>query len=302
MQHQVDQAAVESAGEIDFSDLTSLIDRIDLTDRPSGTSAGPAFRERRRTPATQSPRHPDFTAVVLEPLARRRLAGESEGDLSVELYNSIHPWALAFAGSLYAGLPAHADRNEVLSQVLRLTWEACRRVDWTRYAAWPTYLESKVSRARIEAARCDDWLSRRERVRRRRFQSELARREQIEQRSLTASERQDVASAVAPCSTRVDWTKTLLDSRHPSTVADVPDTVDDITVEDQVERRELGGIRIQCLTEWMKLLARENKPLATELARWSELNQNTDRELPARLAHRLEPYTPALLAMLGEAA
>ena len=290
MQCQVDEAPAAAAAEIDAGE------------RPIGPSAGPVFRERRRMPASQSPRHPDFVSVVLEPLALRHLAGESAHDLSVELYNSIHPWALAFAGSLYAGLPAHADRNEVLSQVLRLTWEACRRVDWTRYAAWPTYLETRVSRARIEAARCDDWLSRRERVRRRRFQSELARREQVEQRSLTGSERQNVAGEVAPSSTRVDWTKTLLDSRHPSTVADVPDTIDEITVEEQVERRELGGIRIRCLTEWLTMLARENEPLAAELARWSELNQNSDRQLPARLAHRLEPYTPVLLAMLGEAA
>ena len=264
--------------------------------------AGPTFHERRRLPATQSPRHPDFVAIVLEPLARRWRAGESEHELSVELYNSIHPWALAFTGSLYAGLPAHADRNEVLSQVLRLTWDACRRVDWTRYPAWPAYLESKVSRARIEAARCDDWLSRRERVRRRRFQNELARREQLEHRSLTDCERQAVAHDVAPSSTRVDWTKTVLDSRHPSTVADVPDTLDDTTVEEQVERHQLGGIRIRCLSEWLKMLARENEPLATELSRWSELNELGDRELPARLAHRLEPYTPQLLAMLGEAA
>ncbi len=121
----------------------------------------------------------------------------------------------------------------------------------------------------------------------------------LEQRSLTGSERQDVACAVAPSSTRVDWTKTLLDSRHPSTVADVPDTVDEITIEDQVERRELGGIRIRCLTEWLKMLARENEPLAIELARWSELNQNSDRELPARLAHRLEPYTPGVAGDVG---
>ncbi len=262
----------------------------------------PTFRERRRLPATQSPRHPDFTAVVLEPLALRHLAGEPDHDLSVDLYDSIHSWAFAFAGSLYAGLPAHADRNEVLSQVLGLTWDACRRVDWTRYASWPTYLESKVSRARIEAARSDDWLSRRERMSRRRFQGELARLEQVEQRSLTDGERQAVACAVVPSSTRVDWAKAVLNSRHPSTVAEVPDTLDDTTLEDQVEQRELGDIRGRCLTKWLSMLGSQNKSLASDLARWSHLNASGDRELPARLAHRLEPYTPVLLAMLGEAA
>jgi hypothetical protein len=261
--------------------------------------------ERRRMPSTQSPRHPDFITVVLEPLANRWLAGESEHVLSVDLYNTIHPWALAFTGSLYRGLPAHADRNEVLSQVLGLTWDACRRVDWTRYPAWPTYLETKVSKARIEAARGDDWLSRRERVRRRNFQSELARHEQLEQRSLTNDERTAVASAVAPNSTRVDWAKALLNSRHPSTVADVPDVVDVVdvpTVEDQVERHELGDIRVRCLTQWLSMLTDQNENLAGELSRWADLNESSERELPARLAHRLEPYTPQLLAMLGEAA
>ena len=144
-------------------------------------------------------------------------------------------------------------------------------------------------------------------MRRRRFQGELARREQSEQRSLTDVERYAVANAVAPSSTRVDWAKTLLDSRHPSTVAEVPDTIQGptdgtVTVEDQVEDRELGGIRGRCLTEWLRIVATKNHQLASDLSRWSELNESSDRELPARLAHRLDPYRPMLLAMLGDAA
>ncbi len=125
----------------------------------------PVERRRRGPGVAPSPRHPDFTAEVLEPLVMRHIAGESDHALSMELYNLVHPWALSFAAAQSANLPAHADRNEVLSQVRRLTWESCQRIDWTRYAAWPTFIETKISRARIEAARCDDWLSRRERVR-----------------------------------------------------------------------------------------------------------------------------------------
>ena len=260
------------------------------------------FRERRRMPATQSPRHPDFVAVVLEPLAKRRKAGERGEQLSIELYNRLHTWALAFAGAQCARLPAHADRNEVLSQVLRLTWDACTRIDWDRYEAWPAFLESKVSRARIEAARSDDWLSRRERVRRRHFQGEIARREQIEQRTLTSGERQAVARAVAPDSTRVDWAKAVLESRHPSTVADVPDVVDATTVEDEVEDHEISRIRTSCLKDWLVIVKERNEALAADLAKWLAVNDLGDRDLPARLAHRLEPYTPLLLAMLGDAA
>ena len=253
-------------------------------------------------PATQSPRHPDFVRVVLEPLARRRTAGEPGEQLSIELYNMLHTWAVAFAGAQCARLPTHADRNEVLSQVLRLTWDACTRIDWDRYEAWPALLESKVSRARIEAARCDDWLSRRERVRRRHFQGEVARREQIEQRSLTPVERQSVARAVAPDSTRVGWAKAVLEARHPSTVAEVPDVVVGTTVEDEVEDHEMRRIRVGCLTEWLAIVKDRNEKLAADLAKWLAVNDLGDRELPARLAHRVEPYTPLLLAMLGDAA
>jgi hypothetical protein len=275
--------------------------------RSSEKDLGFPDRRRRHPGVPPTPRHPDFIEEVLRPLALRRDNGLPDADVSLELYNLVHPWALAFAAAQSSGLPAHADRNEVLSQVLRLTWEACLRIDWARYEAWPVYLESKISRARIEAARCDDWLSRRERVRRRRFQGELARREQVVQRSLTDCERRAVACAVSPSSTRVDWVKSLLDSRHPSTVAQVPDTIhgstdDALTVEDQVERRELGGIRVRCLANWLTILAAENQALATDLSQWSQLSDSADRDLPARLAHRLEPYMPLLLAMLGDAA
>ena len=239
---------------------------------------------------------------MLQPLVERRRAGERGEQLSIELYNTLHTWAVAFAGSQCARLPAHADRNEVLSQVLRLTWDACTRIDWDRYEAWPAFLESKVSRARIEAARCDDWLSRRERVRRRHFQCEVARREQLEQRSLTADERQSVACVVAPDSTRVGWAKAVLESRHPSTVAEVPDVVDATTVEDEVEGQELRRIRVGCLTEWLGIVKARNEALAADLGKWLAVNDLGDRDLPARLAHRLEPYTPLLLAMLGDAA
>jgi hypothetical protein len=230
------------------------------------------------------------------------MAGEDGAKLSNELYHSLHTWAVAFAGAQCARLPAHADRNEVLSQVLRLTWDACTRIDWDRYEAWPAFLESKVSRARIEAARSDDWLSRRERVRRRHFQGEVARREQVEQRSLTPGERQTVARAVAPDSTRVDWAKAVLESRHPSTVAEVPDVVEATTVEDEVEDNELRRIRVGCLTEWLAIVKNGNEALAADLSKWLAVNDFGDRDLPARLAHRLEPYTPLLLSMLGDAA
>ena len=254
-----------------------------------------------------SPRHPDFTSHVLAPLAQRHFAGEAAHSLSVDLFATVHPWATSFAASQSTGLPAHADRSEVLSQVLRLTWDACLHIDWARYAAWPAFLDSKVSHARTEAARCDDWLSRRERVRRRRFQAEIARVEQNEQRTLSDAERRDLAVIVAPTSGRTDWAKSLLQARHPSTVAEVPDHVratsdESIRTEDQVEARVLGGIRTRCLRKWLSIVAADNQDLAEDLSRWAELDDSPQADLPRRLAHRVEPYTRLLLAMLGDAA
>lgn len=265
-----------------------------------GKSGAPSGIDRRVT--VLSPRHPTFVANVLEPLARRWEAGAPSSELSVELYGVLHPWALAFAASLSRSLPAHVDRNEVQSQALGLTWKACQNVDWRRYQAWPAYLEIRVGRARIEAARSDDWLSRGERVRRRRFQDELARREQLEHRTLSESERRVVACAVAPSSTRVDWSKEILAARHPSTVGEVPDTLGEATTEDMVEANELAHIRNRCVAEWLGIVATQNQGLATDLSRWTSSSDDAARGLPARLAHRLEPYKPLLLALLGEAA
>ena len=52
----------------------------------------------------------------------------------------------------------------------------------------------------------------------------------------------------------------------------------------------------------MTIVAAENRGLADDLSQWSDQSESADRGLPARLAHRVEPYTPLLLAMLGDAA
>jgi hypothetical protein len=260
-----------------------------------------ADRTERRV-MVMSPRHPGFVQSVLEPMAERYGAGESGRELSAELYEVLHPWAMALARAQLAGLPAHADRSEVISQVLGITWDACRRIDWTRCHEWPAFLESKVGRARVEAARSDDWLSRGERVRRRRFQCELARLEQSAGRRLDPTERREVASAVAPSSSRVDWAKLLLACRHPSSVGNVPDMSNDEDVEDQVEAREMAAIRARCIYEWLAIVGTQNQCLAADIQQWTASNETGINELPARLAHRIHPYTPLLLAMLGEAA
>ena len=265
--------------------------------------SSPAAGQRaRRLPAAMSPRHQDFAEVTLRPLAARFFAGEAPRDLAGELYETIHGWAKGQARAQCAGLPAHADRGEVVSQVLRLAWEACVRIDWTRYESWPALLERKVAHGRVEAARAEDWLSRRERVYRRRFQREVAQREQQSCRPLTETERAEAAAAIAPESSRVDWAKALLAARHPSTVGEVPETIGGIDLDEEVEGRMLGELRARRLGEWLAVLDAQDSRLADDLRAWSRTSESPERTLPNRLARRVEPYAPLLLGMLAEAA
>jgi hypothetical protein len=266
-----------------------------------GATPSLATQRTRRGRGVMSPRHPEFVVTILRPLAARFFAGEAQRELAVELYETIHHWASGQARAQCGGLPAHADRSEVVSQVLRLAWESCLRIDWTRYESWPALLERKVAHGRIEAARSEDWLSRRERVYRRRFQRELAVREQQHGRPLTPVEREDCASAVAPSSSRVDWAKALLAARHPSTVGEVPETIDGVDVDEEVELRMLSEIRARRLQEWLAVLAVQDQRLADDLQQWSASGESSDRGLPSRLARRVEPYAPLLLGMLAEA-
>jgi hypothetical protein len=266
-------------------------------------TAAPSHQHLRPAARGPSPRQPGFVDEILVPLAARAAAGEDRRTLVDELYeHHVHPWAMRQARAQVVGLPPHADASEVVSQVLRLAWEACLRIDWERLESWSTLLERKVSHARTEAARTDDWLSRRERVYRRRFQRAVAQSEQQRHRALTPDERVEIAATVAPSSARVDWVKELLAARHPSSVADVPDEVlgDDVGLE--VETRLLDAERARCLRAWLAAIALQEPRLADDLLRWCDTTDSGDRVLPVRLARRVEPFAPLLLGMLWEAA
>ena len=52
----------------------------------------------------------------------------------------------------------------------------------------------------------------------------------------------------------------------------------------------------------LAIVAADNERLADDLSRWADLDDSPQVDLPSRLAHRFEPYTRLLLAMLGDAA
>ena len=99
----------------------------------------------------------------------------------------------------------------------------------------------------------------------------------------------------------MDWAKALLAARHPSTVGDVPDTIDGLDLDEQVEIRVLGEIRARKLGEWLDVLSEHDQRLVDDLREWSAAGESSERALPSRLARRVEPYAPLLLGMLSEA-
>jgi len=265
-------------------------------------AAQPAARHHPPRAAQLTPRSPAFVGRVLAPLASRAAAGEDPAVLARELYEGwVHHWALAEARRLAAGLPPRADRHELTSQVLRLAWESCARIDWARIASWPALLDRKVASARAEAARVDDWLSRRERTYRRRFQRAVAELEQTRGRAATAEERLALAAGSAPVSSRVDWAAELLAPRNPALVAEPPDLAGEDDPASDVEEALMRHERADCLHRWLAAVGAEDGRLAADLRRWCQVEADRSAALPGRLAHRVEPYAPLLAGLLVDA-
>lgn len=265
-------------------------------------AAQPAPHRPTRRARPLTPRSAGFVATVLGPLRARAAAGEPTPVLAQELYEGwVHRWAVGEARAQAGRLPAHADRAEVTSQVLRLAWDACLRIDWDRTETFPAFLERKVGSASAEAARVDDWLSRRERTYRRHYQRAVGELEQTRGRGTTVQERRVLARACAPVSSRVDWERELLAARHPDVVADVPDIEGDDDVAGIVEAELMRIERSRSLGRWLAALSGEDRRLATDLRRWSEHEDERFPCLPARLARRVAPFTPLLAGLLVDA-
>ena len=73
------------------------------------------------------------------------------------------PWARHHAAGAARHLPPWADRDELTSQVLGAVWHCCQRFDPDRAGEWGALLWTRVRGARLDAARTDDPLSRRQR-------------------------------------------------------------------------------------------------------------------------------------------
>jgi hypothetical protein len=250
-----------------------------------------AYTSTRGTPAVPSPFSAEWRSTVLQDLAARAAAGEDPDALRAELLEHLWPWAQRLADREARRLPAGSDRDDTRSHVLAAMWQATRQIDWDRWDTWPALLLRRVRGARIDAARSDDVVSRRDRGVLNRIDTEVVTSERERGRTLTAAEqdeiRERVLAALTPRRRRalagaVTGPPVLVDTFATNVVDDRWDP----------EARTLEADRAQHLGCWL----RHDLPpeLREHLLDWLA-QQKQGSVVPARLRARLLPYLPSLL-------
>lgn len=230
-----------------------------------------------------------FVHEVLMPLAARRSNGESEQSLREELLVKILPWVREQVKQNVRRIPPNADPSNVSSHMHEAAYQAVDRLNWSQVETWPMYLATMVRRAAQQAARHDDYLSRQQRVLRKRFTVMCTEAETQLQRTLSSSERDAIASDVAVG--RQDLIDLLVIGWHPKEFADVPDLYcEEVSIEDSVEQ----SIAQQKVQDWL-----ENE-LPTDVQQmvldWLSLPRS--KVLPQRLERKLQPYVMSLISAI----
>jgi len=243
-----------------------------------------------------SPYQPEWVARVVVPLADGVRAGTTSADAAADtLYHELHGWVCKIVARKSRHLPPTADKNELRSRIMEAALLACRTLDWERTETFSQLLRVRVEGAAIEAARHDDWLSRRHRKLLVHYRREVEKAEQREGRQLSPAEERELAARLAPESKRVAWVEELTRQCAPTawndiyenTVTDHRGSPEDVMVRS--DRRRIVG-------EWLATLPED---LRTEAIEWAESSLDHHRGAPRPLQRRLRSYVPDLVARLG---
>jgi hypothetical protein len=227
-----------------------------------------------------------FVSAVLVPLVARRANGECEQSLRDELLLEVLPWVREQVKQNVRRIPTNADPSNVSSHMHEAAYQAVARLDWLQYETWPMYLGALVRRAAQEAARHDDYLSRQQRVLRKRFRLACIAAETKLQRQLLTSERCAIATDIAEG--RQDLIDSLIIGWHPQEFADVPDSYSEQTsIEDSVEQ----AFAQQRVKYWLDNELPAN--VRQMVLDWLSLPRS--KVLPQRLEKHLQPYVMSLL-------
>lgn len=232
-----------------------------------------------------------FVGAVLVPLVTRRKNGECERLLRDELLLAVLPWVREQVKQNVRRIPSNADPSNVSSHMHEAAYKAVTRLDWSQYETWPMYLGTLLRRAAQEAARGDDYLSRQQRVLRKRFRSACLAAESVLQRQLLSSERLSIATDIAE--SRQDLISSLMIGWHPQEFANVPDSYSDqISIEESVEQ----AFTQQRVRYWLDNELPAN--VRQMVLDWLSLPRS--KVLPQRLEKQLQPYVTSLLNAIDD--
>jgi hypothetical protein len=237
-----------------------------------------------------------WTDEVLRPLAERSASGEDDRDLRDELFGGLWRWATSLADLEVRRLPPGADRDETRSRVLVAVWRSVEQLDWDRWEEWPGLLLRRVRGARMDAARCDDRLSRGDRAEVNRLRIEQDHLEILRGRTLTGSELDDLVESVwvgVPV-----WRRAALAQVAAGAPAQVDELADELVDERwRPERQAEAEDDADRLRHWLQ---HDVPPhLQVRLARWAQ-HGRTGSTVPLRLRKQLSPYLASLSRQVAD--
>lgn len=242
-----------------------------------------------------SPYLPEFHEMILNPLKDRASVGADQNRLADDLYTAIHPWLTRFIARKSRYLPATADLGELESRVHESALLACRSLDWNRTETFAALLRMRIEGASVEAARHDDWLSRRHRKMLNVFRAEVADQEQKLGRNLNDTEKREIAKELSPEGARTDWEADLQRQFAPTGWTDAFDN-QMFDPKDSPENACMQNEYVGIIHEWLDSLPEGVGEAAYD---WAIDHVDGNRGAPRPIMRKLKRYVPTLMEMLG---
>lgn len=231
----------------------------------------------------------------MEPLKARSLVGAPSERLANDLYAALHPWLTRFIARKSRNLPATADLGELESRVHEAALLACRSLDWNRTETFAPLLRMRVEGAVVEAARHDDWLSRRHRKMLNVFRAEVDEQEQKLGRNLDDAEKREIARKLSPDGARINWESDLQRQFAPTGWTEAFDN----SMKDPNGSPEdscLNDEYVAIIRNWLDSLPDGVGQAAYE---WASAHVDGHRGAPRPIMRKLKRYIPQLMEQLG---
>jgi hypothetical protein len=249
----------------------------------------------RSDPKLLSPYLPEFHEEIIKPLAARARVGAPSDRLANDLYAALHPWLTRFIARKSRNLPSTADLGELESRVHEAALLACRSLDWNRADTFGPLLRMRVEGAVVEAARHDDWLSRRHRKMLNVFRAEVDDQEQQLGRNLDDKEKREIARKLSPDGARINWESDLQRQFAPTGWSEAFDN-QMFDPNGSPEDACMNSEYVTIIRNWLDSLPDGVGDAAYE---WAMSHVDGHRGAPRPIMRKLKRHIPALLEQLG---